>query len=76
MFCQFLLYSKVTVCVCVCVCVCVYTHSFPHITLHHVPSQVTRYSPWAIQQDLIVSGDVTSNPRSALNLLCNLEHVT
>ena len=33
--CQFLLYSKVTH---------IYTHAFSHIILHHVPSQVIRYS--------------------------------
>ena len=30
-----------------------YIQSFSHILLHHVPSQVTRYSPSATQQDLI-----------------------
>ena len=35
MFCQFLVYSKVTH---------LYIHSFSHIFLHHVPSQVAGYS--------------------------------
>lgn len=30
----------------------VYTHSFCHIPLPRVPSQVTRYSPCAVQQDV------------------------
>ena len=37
MFCQFLLYSKVTQ-------LYMYIHSFFHIILHHVPTQVIRYS--------------------------------
>ena len=32
-----------------CVCVCLYTHSFSHITLYHVPSQVTSAHPWQPQ---------------------------
>ena len=36
-FCQFLLYSKMTQ-------LYIYIHSFSHIFLHHIPSQVIRYS--------------------------------
>ena len=45
MFFQFLLYSKVTQ-------LYKYTHSFSHIILHYIPSQVI-IVPSAIQQDLI-----------------------
>ena len=36
MFCQFLLYNKVTLSY-------IYMHSFSHIILYHIPSQVTQY---------------------------------
>ena len=42
MFCQFLLYSKVTQAI--YICVHIYIYSFSHIILCHVPSQVTGYS--------------------------------
>ena len=46
-FCQFLLYSKVTKSH-------IYIHSFSHIILHHLPLQVIRYTaPCAIQQNSI-----------------------
>jgi len=49
MFCQFLLYSKVTQLhththTQIYMCIYIYIHSFSHIILHHVPSQVARYS--------------------------------
>ena len=59
LFCQFLLYRKVTqsciyVYICICIYTYIYTHSFSHIILHHVLLQVIRYIvPCAIQQDLI-----------------------
>ena len=47
MLCQFLLHSKVAQ-------LHINIHSFTHIILHHVPSQVIRYIvPCAIEQDLI-----------------------
>ena len=46
MFCHFLLYSKVTQ-------LYIHGHSFSHIILCHVPSQVIWRSPCAIQQDPI-----------------------
>ena len=46
MFCPFLLHSTMTQ-------LSVYVHSFFHILLHCVPSQVTRTVPSAIQEGLI-----------------------
>ena len=52
LFCQFLLYRKVTqsciyVYICICIYTYIYTHSFSHIILHHVLLQVIRYIvPW------------------------------
>ena len=46
MFCQFLLYSKVTQ-------LYMYMHSFFHNIIYHVPSQVIDIVPFAIQWDLI-----------------------
>ena len=47
LYCQFLMYSKVSQSY-------LYVHSFSHIILHHVTSQVIRYIfPCAIQQYLI-----------------------
>ena len=49
MFCQFLLYSKMTQ-------PYIHIHSFSHIVLHHVLSQVTRYIvPCAVLQDLMAN---------------------
>ena len=48
MFCQCLLYSKVTQS-----CIYGYLHSFSHIILPHVPSQVIRYSSLRCSADLI-----------------------
>ena len=42
MFCQILLYSKITHSF-IYICIYIHTHSFSHIILHHIPSQ-TRYS--------------------------------
>ena len=45
MFCQFLLYSKVTHSyIHIYIYTYIHTHSFSHILLHHLPSQVTRCS--------------------------------
>ena len=45
MFCQFLLYNKGTqLYIYIDIHIYIYTHSFSHIILHYVPSQVTRYS--------------------------------
>ena len=45
-FCQFLLYSKVTQ-------LYIYIYSFSHITFYHVPSQMTRHSSLCCTEDLI-----------------------
>ena len=47
-FCQFLLYNKVTqsyihICVCIYIHTYIYIYSFRYTILHHFPSQVTRY---------------------------------
>ena len=55
-FCQFLLYSKVTQ-------PHKYIHSFSHIILHHVPSQVTRYSSLCC-----IAGSQTPSPSHSLPL--------
>ena len=47
MFCEFMLYSRVTwsyIYIHIDVCMYIYTHSFSHIILYHVPSQVIRHS--------------------------------